>query len=52
MEVVREIMMNKKIDTKIARKVRPRTEREKAAAGKQPPIKIPIHPMIKSVKAQ
>ena len=44
--------MEKKIDTRIARKVRPRTEREKAAQGKKPPVKLPVHPVIKEAKAK
>jgi hypothetical protein len=39
-------MIKNKIDTRIARKVRPRTEREKAAQGKKPPVKLSVHPMI------
>ena len=39
-------IVKNKIDTRIARKVRPRTEREKAAQGKKPPVKLSVHPMI------
>ena len=40
-------MIKNKIDTRIARKVRPRTEREKAASAKKPPVKLSIHPMVR-----
>ena len=40
-------MIKNKIDTRIARKVRPRTEREKAARGKKPPVKLSVHPIVR-----
>tara|TARA_Y100000589_G_C26704121_1_gene446981 strand:+ start:23 stop:166 length:144 start_codon:yes stop_codon:yes gene_type:complete len=40
-------MIKNKIDTRIARKVRPRTDREKAARAKKPPVKLSVHPIVR-----
>ena len=40
-------MIKNKINTRIARKVRPRTEREKAASSKKPPVRLSVHPVVR-----
>lgn len=40
-------MIKNKIDTRVARKVRPRTDREKLEQGKKPPIKMSVHPVVR-----